>query len=139
MKILYTAKAEAKGGRDGYFKVLDGNLEGVLAVPKSMGGTGGTAANPEQLFAAGYAACFASAVKHVAMKEKQTIEAPIVTAEVSLGTTDDGGFGLAAKLTLVVPGLDKAATQALADKAHQVCPYSRATRGNVPVEITAAV
>lgn len=139
MKILYTAKAEAKGGRDGHFKVLDGNLEGALAMPKSLGGTGGPAANPEQLFAAGYAACFASAVKHVAMKEKKTIEAPIVTAQVSLGTTEDGGFGLAAKLTLVVPGLDKAATQALADKAHQVCPYSRATRGNVPVEITAAV
>lgn len=137
MKVLYTAKAEAKGGRDGYFKVLDGNLEGALALPKSMGGTGGPAANPEQLFASGYAACFASAVKHVAGLEKQKIEAPIVTAEVSLGVTEDGGFGLAAKLKVVIPGLDQAATQALASKAHQVCPYSRATRGNIPVEIVA--
>lgn len=134
MKVLYTAKAEAKGGRDGYFKVLDGNLEGQLTMPKSMGGAGGTAANPEQLFAAGYSACFASAVKHVAMTQKLTIEPPIVTAEVSLGT-DDKGFGLSTKLTLVIPGLDAAKTQELLEKAHQVCPYSRATRGNMPVEL----
>lgn len=135
MKVLYTAKAQAKGGRDGSFKVLDGNLEGALTMPKSLGGTGGPAANPEQLFAAGYSACFASAVKHVAMTEKVTIESPIVTAEVSLGVADDGGFGLAAKLTLVIPGLDKAKTQEFLTKAHQVCPYSRATRGNIPVEL----
>lgn len=137
MKVLYTAHAQSKAGRDGTVKVIDGDLDTKLTMPKSMGGSGGTGLNPEQLFAAGYSACFGSAVKFVAAKAKKNIEAPVVTADVSIGTTDAGAFGLAVKLTVVIPGLSPAETKALADQAHQVCPYSNATRGNVPVEIVA--
>lgn len=137
MKVLYTAHAQSKAGRDGRVKVIDGELDTALTMPKSLGGNGAPGLNPEQLFAAGYSACFGSAIKHVAMKSKKTIEAPIVTADVSLGTADSGAFALAVKLTVEIPGLSATEAKELADQAHQVCPYSNATRGNVPVEIVA--
>lgn len=138
MKTLYTAQAEAKAGRDGSVRVLNGKLDARLTIPKEMGGPGGDGLNPEQLFAAGYAACFGSAVKFVAQKAKKNIEPPVVQAAVSIGTNDAGGFGLSVVLTVNVPGLSPDETEKLANEAHKICPYSNATRGNVPVTIDVA-
>ncbi|HYE51324.1 MAG TPA: organic hydroperoxide resistance protein [Azospirillaceae bacterium] len=134
MNILYTAQATATGGRDGRAESSDGLLSVALATPRELGGQGG-ATNPEQLFAAGYAACFIGALKFVGNRDKVAVPAGVnVTARVGIGPRDDGeGFGLAVDLTVSLPGLDAAAAEALVAKAHKVCPYSHATRGNVAV------
>ena len=138
-KVLYTATATARGGRDGEAVSDDGNLRVKLGKPREMGGQGGDATNPEQLFAAGYAACFLSALKLVAGKKKVAVsDAASVKAEVSIGPVGEG-FGLAAKLTVSLPGVDKATAEELAATAHKVCPYSNATRNNITVDIAVAV
>jgi Ohr subfamily peroxiredoxin len=130
-KILYAAKAHTTGGRDGASRTDDGRLEVKLASPGGPGG--GT--NPEQLFAAGWSACFLSAMKLVAGKKKMPLPADAaIDAEVDLGTTG-GVYGLAARLNISLPGIDRQAAQTLVNEAHQVCPYSRATRGNVDVTL----
>ena len=136
MEILYTATAHATGdGRNGHAVSDDGILDLDLRVPKAMGGPGG-ATNPEQLFAAGYAACFHSALRLVGRQEKADVEDSAVGARVSLGQIDNGGFGLAVELEITLPKMDHDAAQALTEKAHQVCPYSNATRGNIEVVLT---
>ncbi|WP_431842140.1 organic hydroperoxide resistance protein [Calidifontibacter indicus] len=137
METLYTAEALATGdGRNGHTKTTDGYIDLDLKVPEGMGGPGG-AANPEDLFAAGYAACFHGALKKVAAGTGADLSNSAVGAKVSIGKVDDGGFGLAVELEVVIPGVELAQAQELADKAHQVCPYSNATRGNIPVTVTA--
>ncbi|MEX0158974.1 MULTISPECIES: organic hydroperoxide resistance protein [unclassified Microbacterium] len=136
MEALYTAEALATGaGRDGRVATSEGNLELDLAIPKEMGGSG-DGANPEQLFAAGYAACFHSALQSVARTQKVKISDSSVGARVQIGSNGEGGFGLAVQLEVVIPDLPHDQAQALADAAHKVCPYSNATRGNIDVEIT---
>ena len=132
---IYTASATATGeGRNGHVASSDGVLDFDLAVPKEMGGPGGALSNPEQLFAAGYAACFHSALKAVARIEKQTLTDTAVVADVSfLG--GEGGPNLAVALHVEIPGLAQDVAQDLVDKAHQMCPYSRATRGNIEVTL----
>ena len=133
MKTMYTATATATGdGRNGHVTSEDGILDADVRIPKDMGGPGG-ATNPEQLFAAGYAACFHSALKFVGGAEKADLTGTEVSASVSLGTLAEGGFGLAVELDVHAPNLDHDAAVALVEKAHQVCPYSNATRGNVDV------
>ncbi|MDO4898587.1 MAG: organic hydroperoxide resistance protein [Rothia sp. (in: high G+C Gram-positive bacteria)] len=134
MDPLYTTEALATGaGRNGFVRTADGSFEADLAIPKEMGGTG-NGNNPEQLFAAGYAACFHSALQLVARSQKKNIEGSAVGAKVSIGKQGQG-FGLAVELEVTIPGMDRAEAQALADAAHQVCPYSNATRGNIPVDV----
>lgn len=136
---LYTATATANGGRAGRTKSQSGLVDMALAVPKEMGGPGGQATNPEELFAAGYAACFEGALRLVAGKQgKRVPPEATVTAAVTIGKTADGGFGLAVKLTGNLPGLSREEAQALMEAAHQVCPYSRATRGNIDVQVGVA-
>ncbi|MFN3570960.1 MAG: organic hydroperoxide resistance protein [Polaromonas sp.] len=131
-KVLYTAKAHTTGGRDGQSKSDDGRLDVTLSSP----GTAGTGTNPEQLFAAGYSACFIGAMKAVAGKMKVTLPADLaIDAEVDLGPIPNA-YGIAARLNVSLPGMDRAAAQSLIDAAHQVCPYSNATRGNIDVTIT---
>ncbi|MBV8666693.1 MAG: organic hydroperoxide resistance protein [Burkholderiaceae bacterium] len=133
-KILYTAHAHTTGGRDGRSVSDDGLLDVKLAVPKVMGGGGG-ATNPEQLFAAGYSACFMGALKHVAGAKKLPVPADAsIDASVSIGPIPQG-FGIAAKLVVNLPGMDRGTAQELVQAAHQVCPYSNATRGNIEVEL----
>ena len=136
MEALYTAEALATGaGRNGHVRTADGRLDLDLAMPPALGGSGeGT--NPEQLFASGYAAYFHSALQSVARAQKIAIADSSVGAQVSIGENGKGGFGLAVHLEVVLPGLETAAAQALADAAHQVCPYSNATRGNIEVIIS---
>lgn len=136
MKALYTAEALATGeGRDGHGRSSDGRLDFDLAIPKEMGGSGdGT--NPEQLFAVGYAACFHSALRLVARQEKVDVTDSTVGARVSIGQLDNGGFGLAVELEVALPNVDEKTAQEIADQAHQVCPYSNATRGNIDVTVT---
>ncbi|WP_306224839.1 organic hydroperoxide resistance protein [Bosea beijingensis] len=140
MKTLYTAHGSATGGREGQAATDTGNVKLVLNTPKELGGGGGEGTNPEQLFAMGYSACFLGALKFVAGKEKVKIpDDAKVSAEIGIGARDDGqGFGITARLTVSVPGLDKAAVEDLVRKAHVVCPYSHATKGNIPVETTVA-
>ena len=134
-KILYTAHATSTGGREGSSKSSDGVLDVKLTTPKELGGNGATGTNPEQLFAAGYSACFIGAMKAVAGKMKITLPADLVIdAEVDLGPIP-GAYGIAARLNVSLPGMDRAAAQGLVDAAHQVCPYSNATRGNIDVRI----
>jgi len=136
MKTLYTAEALAIGaGRDGHVTTSDGRLNLDLAVPTSMGGNG-DGANPEQLFAAGYSACFHSALQMVARTQKVQITDSSVGARVSIGPNGDGGFQLAVQLEVTIPELPHDQAQELADAAHQVCPYSNATRGNIEVTVT---
>ncbi|MBF5031337.1 MULTISPECIES: organic hydroperoxide resistance protein [Micromonospora] len=136
MQVLYTASARATGdGRDGHVRTSDGTVELDLAVPKEMGGAGG-AANPEQLFAAGYAACFHSALRVVARQAKADVSGSVVEAEVGIGPNGSGGYGLAVTLVVDLPAVERAAAEQLVDAAHQVCPYSNATRGNVEVTRT---
>lgn len=131
-KVLYTAKAHTTGGRDGASRTDDGRLDVTLSSP----GTSGTGTNPEQLFAAGYSACFIGAMKAVAGKMKVTLPTDLaIDAEVDLGPIPNA-YGIAARLNVSLPGMDRAAAQALIDAAHQVCPYSNATRGNIDVTIT---
>lgn len=137
MNAVYTAVATATGdGRNGHTRSSDGVVEHDLAVPKEMGGAGG-AANPEQLFAAGYAACFHSALKSVARAKKITITDSAVTAEVGIGPIEPVGFGLSVALHVELGGVDQATAEELVAAAHQVCPYSNATRGNIEVMLTA--
>ncbi|OYQ36282.1 organic hydroperoxide resistance protein [Niveispirillum lacus] len=135
MKVLYTAKATATGGRDGRASSDDGLLDVKLAPPKELGGAGG-ATNPEQLFAAGYSACFIGALKFVGGRDKIAVPAAVaVTAHVGIGPRDDGeGFGLTVTLHVSLPGLDATTAQDLVARAHKVCPYSHATKGNISVE-----
>ena len=136
-KVLYTAHAHTTGGRDGRSVTDDGLLDVKLSPPKAMGGAG-NATNPEQLFAAGYSACFMGAMKHVAGMKKITVPADAaVDASVDIGPIP-AGFGIAAKLVVSLPGMDRAVAQDLLESAHKVCPYSNATRGNIEVELTLA-
>jgi len=136
---LYTASATATGdGRSGHTRSSDGVLDLDLAVPKEMGGPGGHLTNPEQLFAAGYAACFHSALKRVAANQKIQLTDTAITVDVGIGPNGNGGFGLQVAIEAELPGLDEATAQSLIDAAHQVCPYSNATRGNVEVALTIA-
>jgi Ohr subfamily peroxiredoxin len=136
MDVLYTATAHATGdGRNGHATSDDGILDVDVRIPKEMGGPGG-ATNPEQLFAAGYAACFHSALKFVAGQEKLDATGSEVSASVGIGMLPDRGFGLQVELDVHTPNLDRATAEDLAAKAHQVCPYSNATRGNIDVTLT---
>ena len=134
--VAYTAKARATGGREGVAKSDDGRLDVNLSTPKGLGGDDGQGTNPEQLFAAGYAACFIGALKFVAGSEKVALPSDTyINSEVSIGAIE-GGFGIAVKLAVSLVDMDKAAAQELVNKAHQVCPYSNATRGNIEVELS---
>jgi len=138
METVYTAQATATGsGRGGEVSSSDDRLKVDLSIPKELGGDGGAGTNPEQLFAAGYAACFHGALQLVARRRKVRIEGSSVTAEVGIGP-DGEGYGLAVTLTVGVPGVDADVARELAEAAHQVCPYSRATRGNIDVELRVA-
>ncbi|MEU3604737.1 organic hydroperoxide resistance protein [Streptomyces sp. NPDC035033] len=131
--VLYTAVATAENGRDGRVATDDGKLDVVVNPPKAMGGSGdGT--NPEQLFAAGYSACFQGALGVVARNENADISGSTVTAEVGIGKNDDG-FGIIVKISASIPNVDAETAKSLIEKAHQVCPYSKATRGNITVEL----
>lgn len=140
MKVLYTTQATSTGGREGKSSTADGVLSVTLSTPRELGGGGGPGTNPEQLFAAGYSACFLGALKFVAAKEKVAIPAnATVTGQVGIGPRDDQqGFGLEVALTIAVPGVDRAVVEGLVQKAHIVCPYSHATRGNIPVTLKVA-
>jgi lipoyl-dependent peroxiredoxin len=137
MKILYSTQATATGGREGKAKSADGVLDVILSSPKELGGPGGPGTNPEQLFAAGYSACFLGALKFVAGKAKVRIPPEAtVTAKVGIGPRDDQqGFGIEVVLTISVPGVEKATVEDLVAQAHVVCPYSHATKGNIPVTL----
>lgn len=135
--VIYQAHATSTGGRDGSTRSSDGLLDLKLAVPKEMGGAGG-GVNPEQLFAAGYSACFIGAMKFVAGKQKIALPADVrIDATVGIGAIPDG-FGIEVQLVVHVPGMAHAAAQALVEQAHIVCPYSNATRGNIEVTLTVA-
>lgn len=139
MDVLYTASATAVGGRAGHVRSSDGVLDLPLAHPKELGGPGGAATNPEQLFAAGYAACFENALLRVARERKVPVRESSVTAHVGIGRGADGFFRLRVALEVSVPGRDRAEVEEFARVAHEeVCPYSRATRGNVEVELRVA-
>jgi Ohr subfamily peroxiredoxin len=135
-KPLYTARATATGGRAGHAVSDDGILDLDLRPPQEMGGPGG-ATNPEQLFAAGYAACFQSALAVVGRRAGTDTSASTVEADVTIGTIPGGGYGLAVALRVIIPGADPAKVRELAEAAHQVCPYSNATRGNIEVTLQA--
>ena len=138
MNVAYTATAYATGdGRNGHARSEDGILDIDMRIPKEMGGPGG-APNPEMLFAAGYAACFHSALKVVGRQEKANVDGSEVIASVGIGATEGGGFGLTVDLTVSLPNVDRSAAEKLVAKAHEVCPYSNATRGNIPVSLTVA-
>jgi len=136
--VLYSTSARATGGRDGKAVTLDGTLDLSLATPKELGGAGGLGNNPEQLFAAGYAACFIGALKFAA-SQGGTVKVPAdtnVTATVGIGPRSEGGFGLTVALAVHIPGASHEDAEALVEKAHQVCPYSNATRGNIDVQLS---
>jgi osmotically inducible protein OsmC len=134
--VAYIAKATATGGREGSAKSDDGRLDVTLSTPKGLGGDDGQGTNPEQLFAAGYAACFIGALKFVAGAKKRSLPADThINSEVSIGAID-GGFGIAVKLAVSLGDMDKAEAQIMVDKAHKVCPYSNATRGNIEVTLS---
>lgn len=138
-KALYTAQATSTGGRAGTSKTSDGRLSLTLSTPKGLGGDDGPGTNPEQLFAAGYSACFIGAIKAVAGRQKLKLPGEVsITAEVSIGPLSgkEGAFGIAAKLAVSIPGLDRAEAEKLVAAAHEVCPYSNATRGNIDVELS---
>lgn len=138
MEKLYTATATAIGGREGKVVSSDQVLDLQVKMPKGLGGPGGDYTNPEQLFAAGYSACFDSALGLVIRTKKLKVEGTQVTAHVSIGKDEaDGGFKLAVKLEVAITGVDREVAQELVEAAHQVCPYSKATRGNIDVELLA--
>lgn len=137
-KILYTATATATGGREGHATSSDNVLDVQLSTPRELGGAGGPGTNPEQLFAAGYSACFLGALKFVASKQKIALPADTtVTGSVGIGQIP-AGFGIQATLTIAAPGVDRDTLQELVDQAHTVCPYSNATRGNIDVTLVLA-
>ena len=138
-KALYTAQATSTGGRTGSTESSDGKIRLQLSTPKELGGDSGPGTNPEQLFAAGYSACFIGAMKAVAAKQKIALPAEVsIKADVSIGpmTGKPGAFGIGVAMAVSVPGMDRAAAEALVKTAHEVCPYSNATRGNVDVTLT---
>lgn len=138
MNVLYRTEATATGGRTGTARTADGAFEVRLVTPKELGGPGGSGNNPEQLFAAGYSACFLGAIKFVAGQKKVKIaEDSTVTAQVGIGPRDDGqGFGLDVALSIDLPGLDRETAEAIMQQAHIVCPYSHATRGSLDVRLS---
>jgi Ohr subfamily peroxiredoxin len=137
VKVLYQTQARATGGRDGHTGTLDGTFEVNLTIPKELGGPGGDGANPEKLFASGYAACFLSALKLVAGQAGVKLpDDAAVTSTVGIGPRDEGGFGLTVALSVSVPGIDHEKAEDLVHKAHQVCPYSNATRNNIDVKLS---
>ncbi|WP_028008814.1 organic hydroperoxide resistance protein [Solimonas flava] len=136
-QVLYRTSATATGGRDGRSVVEDGSLDIKLTTPRELGGAGGAGNNPEQLFAAGYSACFIGAMKFVASQGGPKVPVDTtVKAIVGIGPRSEGGFGLDIELQVALPGLARADAEALVAKAHQVCPYSNATRGNIDVRLT---
>ena len=141
-KALYTAQATSTGGRAGTTKSSDGRISLNLSTPKGLGGDDGPGTNPEQLFAAGYSACFIGAIKAVAARQKIALPAEVSnTAEVSIGPMvgKAGAFSVDVSMTISIPGMDKAAAEALVKAAHEVCPYSNATRGNIAVTLNVTV
>ncbi|WP_182084487.1 organic hydroperoxide resistance protein [Aureimonas sp. ME7] len=140
VNVIYKTRATASGGgRDGHTRSEDGTIDLDLVVPKEMGGPGGTGANPEKLFAAGYSACFLGAMRAVSAKVGFKVPADAtVDAEIGFGPRSEGGYGITADLTITLPGLSKEDARKLVDTAHEVCPYSNATRGNVEVGLTVA-
>ncbi|MFS0736995.1 organic hydroperoxide resistance protein [Sphingomonas sp. 1P06PA] len=137
--VKYSTKATATGGRDGTAKSEDGKVDLTLSTPKELGGAGGDGTNPEQLFAAGYSACFIGALKVAGQQLKIKVpDDTRVTATVGIGPRSEGGFGITADLEVDLPGLDREEAQKLVDTAHQICPYSNATRNNVDVGLTVA-
>lgn len=137
MKALYTADVKVVGGREGSIESTDGVLQHKLSMPKELGGSGGDGTNPEQLFAAGYGACYESALANIARKEGIELKDVVIHSQVMIGKDEaDDGFKLAVKLKIEMPGLDKSQAQDLAEKAHAFCPYSKATRGNIDVELS---
>lgn len=136
MKALYTATATVHGGREGSIESSDGVLKHSLSMPKELGGSGGSGTNPEQLFAAGYGACYESALMNIARKEGIELKEVEINSNVSIGKDEsDGGFKLAVRLDVKLPGIERAKAEELAQKAHDFCPYSKATRGNIDVEL----
>jgi Ohr subfamily peroxiredoxin len=135
-EILYTAEATVTGGREGHGRTSDGRLDVDFEVPTEMGGTGGPGTNPEQLFAVGYAACFQSALLRFAAGRRLDLSSSRVTARVGIGLLRTGGLGLRAWLDLDAPQLDRDEAVELMLRAHETCPYSRATRGNIDVTLT---
>ncbi|WP_300662265.1 organic hydroperoxide resistance protein [Fluviicola sp.] len=133
MKTLYTASATATGGRNGHVKSENGILDLQVRMPKALGGATDDYTNPEMLFAAGYSACFDSALNRVITLSKTKTGTTSVTAKVSIGAIENGGFGLAVEMDVNIPEVSLEEAQQLADKAHQICPYSNATRGNIEV------
>ncbi|MBV9785774.1 MAG: organic hydroperoxide resistance protein [Acidisphaera sp.] len=134
--VKYTTSATATGGRDGHAATKDGSLDVKLATPKELGGGGGPGNNPEQLFAAGYSACFLGAMKFVSSQGGPKVpQDTTVTATVGIGPRSEGGFGIDVGLDISLPGMPREEAQTLVEKAHQVCPYSNATRNNVPVRL----
>lgn len=137
--VKYRTTATATGGREGEAKTKDGTLQVKLSTPKELGGEGGSGTNPEQLFAAGYSACFLGAMKFVASQGGPKVpEASTVEATVGIGPRSEGGFGIEVDLTVSLPGLERNQAEELVEKAHQVCPYSNATRNNIPVRLKVA-
>jgi len=132
---MYETSVKAVGGRNGYVESTSPVFHQKISTPKEMGGAGGEGTNPEQLFAAGYAACFDSALNMVARMRKIKLEGTEITNTVSFGKVEDGGFGIAAKLDILVKGVDHETAVSLVEGAHEACPYSRATRGNIVVEL----
>jgi osmotically inducible protein OsmC len=140
-KALYTAHATSTGGRTGSTESSDGKIKMQLSTPKELGGDSGPGTNPEQLFASGYSACFIGAMKAVAAKQRVVLPAEVsIKADVSIGPMSGkpGAFGIAVAMAVSVPGMDRAAAEALVKAAHEVCPYSNATRGNIDVELSVA-
>lgn len=136
MKTLYTTSVTAKGGRNGQVKSDNGVLDLEVRMPKGLGGANDDYTNPEMLFAAGYAACFDSALNLIISKSKIETGETSVAAKVSIGQNEDGGFGLAAELDVNIPGVSLEEAQQLTEKAHQICPYSNATRNNMEVKLS---
>ena len=137
--VKYTTVASATGGRDGSARAHDGRFDAKLSTPKELGGAGGDGTNPEQLFAAGYSACFIGALKVASQQLKVKVpDATTVTATVGIGPRSEGGFGITTDLVVDLPGLDREQAQKLVDAAHDICPYSNATRGNVDVGLALA-
>jgi lipoyl-dependent peroxiredoxin len=138
-KAVYTAHATSTGGRTGTTESSDGAIKLALATPKELGGAGGAGTNPEQLFAAGYSACFIGAMKAVSARQKLALPAEVsIASSVAIGpmTGKAGAFGIGVEMVVSIPGMDRAAAEALVATAHEVCPYSNATRGNIDVTLT---
>ena len=139
INVLYRTSVIATGGRDGRARSEDGRVDVQLSTPKELGGTGGSGTNPEQLFAAGYSACFIGALKVAGQQLKTKVPGDTsITATIGIGLRSEGGFGITADLVISLPGVGREDAQRLVDTAHQICPYSNATRNNVDVRLTIA-